>query len=302
MIIDIHTHTFPDKIAEKAIPRLAFFADTVNYLDGTEADLVRSMERNSVDLSVLLPVATSPRQTEKLNQIAIEKNNFSKESGTPSLLSFGAIHPDNEDYKEIINLLSLEGVPGIKIHPVYQECDFDDPRYMRIVSYATERDMAVMVHGGYDVGYPGSERVTVSRILPVLDEVKPTKLILAHMGSWDEWDTAEEALCGRDVYFDTAFTLTPLVPVREKLAAQGLAQKVLSPEEFEELSNTPHNWYSMSEKQFVRFVEKHGAGKILFGSDSPWDDQGLAIQRIRNLFDPKTADLILGKNAEELLF
>ena len=54
--------------------------------------------------------------------------------------------------------------------------------------------------------------------------------------------------------------------------------------------------------QFLRIAEKHGADKILFGSDSPWSNAGTEIEHIKSLPLPeKDIAAILGGNAKKVL-
>ena len=62
MIIDFHTHTFPDRLAPKAVGKLMKSADIVSYSDGTNGCLLKSMEKAGIALSVVLPVVTNPAQ------------------------------------------------------------------------------------------------------------------------------------------------------------------------------------------------------------------------------------------------
>ena len=58
----------------------------------------------------------------------------------------------------------------------------------------------------------------------------------------------------------------------------------------------------MAEEQFLRMVHKFGANRVMFGTDSPWDDQQAALARLRTLpLDPKELDAILGGNAQRWL-
>ena len=91
MIIDFHTHAFPDSIAPKAIPILEEKGNLCAYTDGTISDLRKKMEENHIDYSLVLPVATSPKQVKSINTFAIEVNNKYKET---HILSFGGLHPD----------------------------------------------------------------------------------------------------------------------------------------------------------------------------------------------------------------
>ena len=96
MIIDFHTHTFPPDIAERTIPMLAKTGNIINYTDGTKSDLELSMKNAGIDYSVLLPIATKPAQTKKINALAAKTNETSDVTG---LISFGSINPENDNYK-----------------------------------------------------------------------------------------------------------------------------------------------------------------------------------------------------------
>jgi uncharacterized protein len=58
----------------------------------------------------------------------------------------------------------------------------------------------------------------------------------------------------------------------------------------------------LTPEQAVRMLNKHPADYLLFGSDSPWDNQAEAIQRLRQLSLPEALlNRILGGNGERLL-
>ena len=72
MIIDFHTHTFPDSIAARAVDSLSKEAHIVPYTDGTVSGLLNSMDKGGIDMSVLLPVATASSQVESINDKALQ--------------------------------------------------------------------------------------------------------------------------------------------------------------------------------------------------------------------------------------
>ena len=111
MIIDFHTHTFPDELADRAVGTLAHSGGIHNYLDGRVHSLTDSMKKAGIDYSVLLPVATKPNQCDTINTLALKTNETSETIG---LISFGAIHPACENFREILNWLSNNGFKGIK--------------------------------------------------------------------------------------------------------------------------------------------------------------------------------------------
>ena len=56
MIIDFHTHIFPDKIAAGAVSSLAKKGGIPPYSDGTEAGLISALASAGASLAVNLPV------------------------------------------------------------------------------------------------------------------------------------------------------------------------------------------------------------------------------------------------------
>ena len=64
MIIDFHTHMFPDKIAKGTLDFLESVCKTHPYTDGTSEGLKASTEEAGIDISVALPIVT------KLSQFA----------------------------------------------------------------------------------------------------------------------------------------------------------------------------------------------------------------------------------------
>ncbi len=273
MIIDIHTHTFPDKIAAGAIRSMEGDILRSQGLEvhapgkGTFDDLSNSSIINGVDLTVVAPVATKPAQAEKINRLSVDIN---ERCGETHVFYFGAIHPDCQNYKQIIDDIVSMDLRAIKLHPDYQSTFFDDEKYVRIIDYAAEKGLGILVHAGEDIGLPEVIHCSPDRILRVLKHVQPEKLILAHMGGWRMWDEVEEKLVGLPVYFDTAVVLK---------------------------KDVPH----LDSQQFARIVRNHGVEKILFGTDSPWYDQGQALEDFRNVMLTEEENRkILGENANRL--
>ncbi len=280
-VIDFHTHVFPDRIAPRALEKLRGGSHTKTFTDGTEAGLRASMQRSGVDLSVVLPVATSAAQTEHINDRAILTHQMAGETGVDS---FGAAHPEDPDWEKEIKRIAAAGLRGIKIHPPYQGVDLDDPRYLRILEKAGELDLTVVTHGGLDVGLPGAAQATPDKIRRAVMAAGPCRLVCAHMGGWKRWDEALDCLADTGVMLDTSFSLGRMTP-----SGDGYPWKE---EELERLG----------EDGFVRMVRAFGAERVLFGTDSPWEDQEESLKSFRRLpFDGKETELILGGNAKRLL-
>ncbi len=274
MIIDAHTHTFPEKIAAKVIAQLQDKAKSRAYTEATDAALQVSMKEAGIDCSVLLPVMTSPAQVEKLNSLAIEKNTSFHETG---IFSLGGMHPDYESYREELARIKAAGITGIKLHPAYQNVDLDDIRFLRIIERAAELELAVVIHAGWDIGIMHHNFSSVDHICTVLKEIAPPKFVLAHLGSWKDWDAVETTLAGENVYMDTAFVLGNYEPP-------------------DGITVPPEDTKMLSDAQFLRIVKKHGEDKILFATDSPWGHQKRTLEHLRTL--GIDGENILGANAQ----
>ena len=195
-MIDFHTHIFPEKIADRTIAHLSEICHMPPYTSGKEEGLLHSMEEAGITRSIILPVATAPRQFDSIHRYALQ---FME----GNLISLGSIHPDCEDYKEKLRWIKENNLKGIKLHPDYQDTYFNDIKYKRILSYASELDLIIVTHAGKDPVSPKDVHCTPKMIEEVLNEVAPKNLVLAHMGGNEMFDEVEQLLVGRDVYLDT---------------------------------------------------------------------------------------------------
>ena len=59
-IIDFHTHTFPERMAEAALDTLQKESESRAHTDGTVKGLRDSMDKAGIDVSIVLPVVTNP--------------------------------------------------------------------------------------------------------------------------------------------------------------------------------------------------------------------------------------------------
>lgn len=266
MYIDFHTHIFPDKVAAKAIPKLAGLVHLEPSTDGTARGLLGSMDKAQIKLSVTLPAVTDPHQFDSILRFAHSINEAQYKDGL-KLLSFAGIHPDCSDINEKLTLIKNYGFKGIKLHPDYQHTCFHDIRFKRILYKATELDLISVTHTGMDPYSPNKIHCTPQMILEVLRDVAPKKLVLAHMGSNGNYDEAEALLMGQNVYLDTAYSILHMNP-----------------------------------EQLVRMVRAHGADRVLFASDAPWSCQGEDVRVLDSLPLTEEEKQAIGyKNAEKLL-
>ena len=266
MVIDFHTHIFPDKIASRTINLLVEKGGHPPFSDGTRAGLLQRMEKVGVDVAVNHPVMTSPSQFESINRFAAELNQSYSGNG-PRLISFAGIHPACENLMGKMRQIKNQGFLGVKIHPDYQGTMINDERYLQILQCAAEYDLIVITHAGLDPASPNCIHCPPLLVKELIRKVPKAKFVLAHMGGNAMWEEALDVLCDEDVYFDAA-TPSPI----------------------------------LDEDLFKRLLSRRGADRILFASDSPWGDMQRDVDRIRSFSLGKDAeDKIFFSNAKKLL-
>lgn len=199
MLIDFHTHAFPDRIAGQAMEKLSREGGgLVPQTDGTLASLKEEMKKDGVDLSVVHSIATNPRQQRSVNDFAFEINR------DPAIVAFGSIHPDAPDALEELERIHAAGLKGIKLHPEYQGFYADDPRMKPIYRKISQLGLITLFHAGYDYGFPPPYHCMpehMRRALLWLD----TPVVAAHWGGSDCGVQVLDTLCGEDLYFDLSF-------------------------------------------------------------------------------------------------
>lgn len=268
MIIDFHTHIFPDKIAEKTIAHLAGRGGIIPRFDGTERGLLDNMRSCGVDISIAHPVITAPKQFDSITAFADEVNRRHAAFTEERIISFAGIHPCCENIGEKMKLIKELGFPGVKIHPDYQDTKINDDSYVEILKYAMEYDLTVMTHAGVDGAYRERDPMcTPDGVIELIRRVPHKKLVLGHFGGNEMTEEVFDTLCGEEVYFDTALVLDYI-----------------------------------DEKSFKKILDKHGEDRILFATDNPWADAGFYIERIRSFgLGERVENKIFCENAKSLI-
>lgn len=149
MIIDMHTHCFPDPLAEKAMPMLALRSgNPCPAFDGTASGLKESVLSGGADRAAVLNIATNAHQQKKVNDFAISL------LGDSVLIPFGSVHFESPDAISELDRLHDAGIKGIKLHPDYQGFFADDERMFPIYEKIGSLGMITVFHAGVDIGVP----------------------------------------------------------------------------------------------------------------------------------------------------
>lgn len=262
MVIDIHTHAFPDELAPRALQLLSDGCDVPLRTDGTCAGLIASMRAAGIDRSAIMPIATKPSQVRSINKWAAGVN-----QQYPELICFGTLHPQQDDVQAEIARLLAAGIPGVKFHPDYQGFYVDEPELIPLYRALADAGLIVLFHAGADIGLPPPVHCPPDRLARALDAVPEMIVIAAHMGAYKCWEDGERYLAGRDLYFDSSCSLADLGP-----------------------------------ELMTALMRAHGIERIIFATDSPWTDQSEEVAGIRalDLTEDEIA-AVLGGNASSLL-
>jgi len=263
MIIDFHTHCFPEALAQKALSNLSAVSGHMEtYTDGTAAGILSSMDSAGVDKAVVLNIATNPEKQDKINTASITLQ-------SDRLLAFGSVHPKApfDDCVSELKRLKANGIKGIKFHPEYQHFKVDDPSLFPLYEVIGDLGLITVFHAGMDNAYLPPAMCSPEGLLTILPYFHGAPVVAAHMGGYLLWREVLDLLCGTDIYFDTSFCFSRIpLPL------------------------------------FKAIVQKHGAEHILFGSDSPWSKMENEIRLIDSgEFTPREHELILGGNARRIL-
>ncbi len=260
MIIDFHTHLFPDKIAHTTISILSKNSGIKAHTNGTIKDTVEKFNDAGISKAVVCNIATNPKQMTNVNNFAIEQKNYD------ILIPFGSIHHEG-DYLSELDRLKDNGIKGIKLHPEYQNFFIDDKNMIKVYEEILKRNFVIIFHTGLDYGMPPPLHAEPKRTKNILGMFQGEKVVLAHMGGFGLWSDDIDYILGNDIYIDTS-------------CAHGFADK----------------------KTILSLLNAHKKDKILFATDTPWNDIKSEISATLNLsLDDEFLEMIFYKNAKKLL-
>ncbi|HEY41709.1 MAG TPA: amidohydrolase [Dehalococcoidia bacterium] len=274
MVIDFHTHVFSPRLKESREryvakdPGLAVLYSSPNARIATADELIESMDRAGIDVSVILNVAWTS------HELCIETNDYIMESI--------ARYPERLVGFCMVTLQSIEaavaeiercvrgGVRGIGEMRLDPEA-FDPEVISPIIEVIREHDLILLTHASEPVGhqYAGKGKITPDLLNTLITAYPDITHVLAHWGGglpfYALMPEVKEAM--KNVYFDSAASPFLYVP-----------------------------------EVYKRVSELVGADKILFGTDYPLLPQSRLLKEIDSLDLPaETREQILSGNACRLL-
>jgi uncharacterized protein len=184
------------------------------------------------------------------------------------LVPMGTVHPDLP-VEENIRSLKDNGIVGVKLHPLFQALSLSDPRVRDILAALSEEGMPVISHVGAGGDDEANERGAPDALRRLADDLPDLTLIACHYGGYHRLDEAEEHVVGSRVFLETSW---------------------------------PPTLADLEKERLVAIIRRHGADRVVFGSDWPMADPAAEIAAIRDLgLTDDEADGILGNNLARIL-
>ena len=193
-------------------------------------------------------------------------NDFAASLISDDLVPFGSVHPDSPDALDELDRIKSLGLKGVKFHPEYQGFYVDEERMLPIYKKIGDLGLITLFHAGGDIGFAPPYHGTPDRFLRVLNRFD-SPVVLAHWGGCFMCFDVLEKLAGQPVWFDTSFGYGTM--------PKAVAQQIL---------------------------DKHGASRLLLGSDMPWQRPAWSLSLLNSLeISEEDRALIEYKNAQKLL-
>jgi uncharacterized protein len=181
---------------------------------------------------------------------------------------FGTVHPDLPVEANLASLAD-NGLGGVKLHPLFQDLWLADPRVIEIAAALADAGMIVITHVGAGGQAAANDRGSPASLRALLDAVPGLRLIACHFGGYHRLDEAERSVVGSRAILETSW---------------------------------PPSTSGLDAWRIRQIIARHGADRVVFGSDWPMTDPGAEIAAVRALkLAPEEEAAVLGGNLAALL-
>jgi predicted TIM-barrel fold metal-dependent hydrolase len=181
---------------------------------------------------------------------------------------FGTVHP-GLSIEENLTSLRDNGIRGVKLHPLFQALSLADPAVGDLLRALAESSVVVITHAGAGGDDDANQRAAPMHLRAIVDSIPELVLIACHYGGYHRIDEAEEFVVGAPVVLETSW---------------------------------PPRLAEFDQNRLRDIIVRHGADRIVFGSDWPMTDHGAELAAIRSLgLAANDEQSILGGNLQRIL-
>ena len=277
MIIDFHTHLFPQEIRDhrenyvSAEPAFSLLYSSSKSKTAGAAELIQAMDENHVDKSVVfgfpwLNSETLKRHNDYIMGV-VAKNPH-------RLIGLGCLNPANSDAVVEAERCIEGGLAGIGELAFYQS-GIDESALNQLTSImqlCQNRQLPVLIHTNEPIGhhYPGKTPLSLAQIYRLIKEFPKNKIVLAHWGG--------------GVFFYSLL----------KKEVRGYLKNV-----YVDTAASPYLYDPLIYELAIKLI---GVDKILFGSDYPLLPPSRYFDELQETgLTPSQVAHICGENARLLL-
>ncbi len=183
------------------------------------------------------------------------------------IIPFASVHPDYPDPEQEIERIAAAGLRGLKFHPQYMTCPLDDARCIRIARRAAMLGLSFTIHAGYHPAFEKHDEGSPQRLRRLHDAVPDLRIVACHLGGMDDWQGVVDHLVGTPIYLETSFS--------PSWCPKPLLEAILS---------------------------RHDPRRIVFGTDSPWQDSAKELEAFKKMpLPPEAMQWALTENAKSLI-
>ncbi|MEJ2715647.1 MAG: amidohydrolase family protein [Deltaproteobacteria bacterium] len=175
-MIDAHIHIFPRYRSVKAVRWLKRHIPSLDVQETVdESDILKKLENCGVSSFFNYVYPLSPDETEFLNGF-----NHELSRRVPKAVSFGSIHPENENKEEIVRTAIIDlDLIGLKFHPFVQGFSILDERMDEVYRTLEVLRRPVVFHTGFDRLY--GARLAPEEMEVFLKRYPGLVVVIAHM-------------------------------------------------------------------------------------------------------------------------
>lgn len=273
MVVDFHTHNFPDALAARALASMTqrLQGRAIPVGDGTVACQLAAMAAAGIDRSVVCPIATRPQQFAPiLARSRAVAQGAEGEEAARRLTFLASVHPQDPDFAAHVAEIAAAGIRGVVFHPYFQGFRLDDPTIAPLFATVRDAGLFAICHCGGDTGFLDAPMLCgPGEIAALLDAVPGLSFVACHLGGVNRnpAGSVDRLLPYETCFIDTA----------------RLVEDDANPEA-------------------ERICRAFPADRILFGTDYFWREQArlkVWVESCRP--DPSDRERIFHLNAERLL-
>lgn len=195
-------------------------------------------------------------------------NEFIGSADRGRFVPFGSVHPDLSDDENLRHLRD-NGITGVKLHPLFQQLDLGAPRVLDLLKALADAGIVVITHVGAGASPEANERGAPALLVRILEAVPTLQVIACHFGGYHRLAEAEQLVVGSRAVLETSW---------------------------------PPRMAELAPERVRTIIERHGADRVVFGSDWPMTDPAAEIAAVRALgLDPAAERAVLGGNLQRIL-